>query len=131
MESEIKKLLIKNGQALFGSELIENVIQFQPTRKDVEGDFTLVVFPFVKLLKCSPEEAGEKIGSFLISHISEIDSYEVIKGFLNIKLTDSYWLNELKTAASKKDFGFFELESKPMVMVEYSSPNTNKPLHLG
>lgn len=131
MESEIKKLLIKNGQALFGSELIENVIQFQPTRKDVEGDFTLVVFPFVKLLKCSPEEVGEKIGSFLISHISEIDSYEVIKGFLNIKLTDSYWLNELKTAASKKDFGFAERDSKPMVMVEYSSPNTNKPLHLG
>jgi arginyl-tRNA synthetase len=131
MEVLIKKILIENGKALFGSKITENIIQFQPTRKDLEGDFTLVVFPFVKLLKCTPEEAGVKIGSFLISHISEIDSYEVIKGFLNIKLTDSYWLNELKKAVSKKDFGFAEPNSKPMVMVEYSSPNTNKPLHLG
>ncbi|MFM7661600.1 MAG: arginine--tRNA ligase [Bacteroidota bacterium] len=131
MEGKIKTVLVENSTALFGVEITENLIQFQPTRKDVDGDFTLVVFPFVKLLKCSPEEAGEKIGSLLISHLSEIDSYEVIKGFLNIKLTDSYWLNELKTAASKKDFGFAERDSKPMVMVEYSSPNTNKPLHLG
>jgi arginyl-tRNA synthetase len=131
MEGKIKTVLVENSLALFGVEITENLIQFQPTRKDVDGDFTLVVFPFVKLLKCSPEEAGEKIGSFLISQISEIQSYEVIKGFLNIKLTDSYWLNELKKAASTKDFGFSELNSKPMVMVEYSSPNTNKPLHLG
>jgi len=131
MEGKIKNVLVENSIALFGVEIAENLIQFQPTRKDVDGDFTLVVFPFVKLLKCSPEEAGEKIGSFLISHIFEINSYEVIKGFLNIKLTDSYWLNELRKAASQKDFGFSEANSKPMFMVEYSSPNTNKPLHLG
>ena len=131
MEGKIKTVLVENSIALFGVEITENLIQFQPTRKDVDGDFTLVVFPFVKLLKCSPEEAGEKIGSFLISQISEIQSYEVIKGFLNIKLTDSYWLNELKKASSQVDFGFSKPNSKSMVMVEYSSPNTNKPLHLG
>lgn len=119
MEGKIKNVLVENSIALFGVEIAENLIQFQPTRKDVDGDFTLVVFPFVKLLKCSPEEAGEKIGSFLISQISEINSYEVIKGFLNIKLTDSYWLKELKKAASQKDFGFSEANSKPMFMVEY------------
>lgn len=131
MEEKIKKLLVENAHSLFGVEIAENTIQFQPTRKDVDGDFTLVVFPFVKILKGSPEQAGEKIGTFLKLHLPEIDSFEVIKGFLNIKLTDTYWLNELKKASSKADFGFSTLNSKPMVMVEYSSPNTNKPLHLG
>jgi arginyl-tRNA synthetase len=131
MEDKIKKLLVENANSLFGVEIAENTIQFQPTRKDVDGDYTLVVFPFVKLLKCSPEQAGEKIGDFLKSLLTEIETYEVIKGFLNIKLTDSYWLNELKSASSQSDFGFAVPNSKPMVMVEYSSPNTNKPLHLG
>jgi len=131
MENEIKKLLIEHSQELFGEVVSENTIQFQPTRKDVDGDFTLVTFPFVKIMKCSPEQAGEKIGSFLKSNLSQISDFEVIKGFLNVKLSDSYWLNRFKLLSENNSFGLAEPNSKSMVMVEYSSPNTNKPLHLG
>jgi arginyl-tRNA synthetase len=131
MENEIKKLLMEHSQELFGEIVSENTIQFQPTRKDVDGDFTLVTFPFVKIMKCSPEQAGEKIGSFLKSNLLQISDFEVIKGFLNVKLSDSYWLNRLKLLSENNSFGLAEPNSKSMVMVEYSSPNTNKPLHLG
>ena len=122
---------MEHSQELFGEIVSENTIQFQPTRKDVDGDFTLVTFPFVKIMKCSPEQAGEKIGSFLKSNLLQISDFEVIKGFLNVKLSDSYWLNRLKLLSENNSFGLAEPNSKSMVMVEYSSPNTNKPLHLG
>ena len=86
MESTIKNLLVGHAQTLFGAEITESSIQFQPTRKDVDGDFTLVTFPFVKMLKCTPEQAGEIIGNFLKTNLPEIASYEVIKGFLNLKV---------------------------------------------
>lgn len=131
MENKIKKLLIEHSLVLFGENVSENMIQFQPTRKDVDGDFTLVTFPFVKIMKCSPEEAGQKIGSFLKTNLIEISDFEVIKGFLNIKLSDIYWLDQFKSLSENDSFGFAQPNSKSMVMVEYSSPNTNKPLHLG
>ena len=130
MEQKIKALILKNSKALFGSDIAESMIQFQPTRKDVEGDFTLVVFPFVKLLRCKPEEAGHKIGAFLVEQIDAIQSYDVLKGFLNIVLSDQYWLQILGTC-SNSNYGINTPDSKPLVMVEYASPNTNKPLHLG
>ena len=130
MEQKIKALILKNSKALFGSDIAESMIQFQPTRKDVEGDFTLVVFPFVKLLRCKPEEAGHKIGTFLVEQIDAIQSYDVLKGFLNIVLSDQYWLQILGTC-SNSNYGINTPDSKPLVMVEYASPNTNKPLHLG
>jgi len=130
MEQKIKALILKNSKALFGSDIAESIIQFQPTRKDVEGDFTLVVFPFVKLLRCKPEEAGHKIGAFLVEQIDAIQSYDVLKGFLNIVLSDQYWLQILDTC-SNSNYGINTPDSKPLVMVEYASPNTNKPLHLG
>ena len=130
MEQKIKALILKNSKALFGSDIAESMIQFQPTRKDVEGDFTLVVFPFVKLLRCKPEEAGHKIGAFLVGQIDPIQSYDVLKGFLNIVLSDQYWLQILDTCSSS-NYGINTPDSKPLVMVEYASPNTNKPLHLG
>ena len=130
MEQKIKSLLLEHSAALFGMEVSESMIQFQPTRKDVDGDLTLVVFPFVKLLKCNPEAAGNKIGAFLEEQLDEIQSYEALKGFLNLSLKDSYWLKQL-TGCSQEGFGLAEPKSKPLVMVEYSSPNTNKPLHLG
>jgi arginyl-tRNA synthetase len=103
METKIKDLLINNSIELFGCQIDESIIQFQLTRKDVKGDFTLVAFPFSKLLKCSPVDAATKIGEInLLNEIKEIE-----------------------------DFGFTEPNSKPLFMVEYSSPNTNKPLHLG
>ena len=130
MEQKIKALILKNSKALFGSDIAESMIQFQPTRKDVEGDFTLVVFPFVKLLRCKPEEAAHKIGAFLVEQIDAIQSYDVLKGFLNIVLSDQYWLQILDTC-SNPNYGINTPDSKPLVMVEYASPNTNKPLHLG
>ena len=130
MEERIKELIISNSNELFGSQIPENLIQFQPTRKDVDGDLTLVVFPFVKILKCSPEQAGEKIGKFLDDKIDEISSFEPLSGFLNISLKDAYWLERAQESLSDT-FGIKPLGSKPMMMVEYASPNTNKPLHLG
>jgi arginyl-tRNA synthetase len=131
MENKIKALLIENSENLFGTKINEKQIQFQLTRKDVEGDFTLVVFPFSKLMKCAPAEAAKKIGEFLISKIEEIEKFEVINGFLNISLKDSYWIETLKAMAQTANYGYAPENSKPTIMVEYSSPNTNKPLHLG
>jgi arginyl-tRNA synthetase len=131
MEEQIKKIIIENATSLFGAEINESLIQFQQTRKDVEGDLTLVVFPFVKLMKCSPIEAGTKIGDFLKSNFSEIEKYLVVNGFLNLVFSNKYWLNNLNTIHSDSNFGFSPEKSKPAMMVEFSSPNTNKPLHLG
>ncbi|MFY7667435.1 MAG: arginine--tRNA ligase [Crocinitomicaceae bacterium] len=131
MEKKIKELLLTNSLSLFGSQIEENQIQFQITRKDVEGDFTLVTFPFSKLMRCSPADAAAKIGDFLKTHLTEIEKFEVINGFLNICLNDSYWIEQLNEIQKNENFGFSAPNSKPLYMVEYSSPNTNKPLHLG
>ena len=131
MEQSIKQLIIAHSTELFGQEIDASIIQFQKTRKDVEGDLTLVIFPFVKMLKCSPIEAGSKIGQFIVDHISTIDKFEVVSGFLNLTIATSFWLDQLKALNKEVTFGYVEENSKPTVMVEYSSPNTNKPLHLG
>ncbi len=131
MEKKIKDLLLTNSLSLFGGQIEENQIQFQITRKDVEGDFTLVTFPFSKLMRCSPADAATKIGDFLKTHLAEIEKFEVINGFLNICLNDSYWIEQLNEIQNSENFGFSTPNSKPLYMVEYSSPNTNKPLHLG
>ncbi|MCH2230523.1 MAG: arginine--tRNA ligase [Crocinitomicaceae bacterium] len=131
MEKEIKEVLINNSEALFGFQIEQKLIQFQKTRKDVEGDLTLVIFPFVKMLKTSPVDAGEKIGYFLKEKLDFIQEFNVVSGFLNFIITDEYWVNCLYEINENPTFGYAEKDSKPTVMVEYSSPNTNKPLHLG
>lgn len=131
MEKEIKEVLLNNSEALFGFQIEEKLIQFQKTRKDVEGDLTLVIFPFVKMLKTSPADAGEKIGSFLKEKLDFIQDFNVVSGFLNFIITGEYWVNKLKMIDGNPSFGYAEKDSKPTIMVEYSSPNTNKPLHLG
>ncbi len=131
MENQIKNVLIENAESLFGMPIEEKLIQFQKTRKDVEGDLTLVIFPFVKLLRCSPADAGEKIGTLLVERIEHIERFEVVSGFLNLIIAADYWLNALTDMEKQPHYGFAEENSKPTVMVEYSSPNTNKPLHLG
>ncbi len=131
MENKIKEILLNNSIELFGNQVDEKLIQFQKTRKDVEGDLTLVIFPFVKVLRCSPADAGEKIGSFLADKLDFIASYNVVSGFLNFTISGEYWLSQLSSIDKNEEFGFAEKDSKPTVMVEYSSPNTNKPLHLG
>lgn len=131
MEKEIKDLILASSAELFGEQIDEKVIQFQKTRKEVEGDLTLVIFPFVKLLRCSPQEAGQKIGDLLVEKLDFVEKYEVVSGFLNISISTRFWIDRLNKIHSEQNFGFAKADSKPMMMVEYSSPNTNKPLHLG
>ncbi|CDN32660.1 Arginyl-tRNA synthetase [Mucinivorans hirudinis] len=105
-------------------------LQIQKTRKEFEGDYTLVTFPLLKLTKLSPEKTGEAIGEWLVKNCSQIKSYNVIKGFLNIELQPAVWLDTLTDIAGNPNYGFANSNGHT-VMVEYSSPNTNKPLHLG
>ncbi|QBA64829.1 arginine--tRNA ligase [Muriicola soli] len=106
-------------------------VEFQPTRKDFEGDITLVVFPMLRYLKGNPEKIGSAIGEYLLKNVQDISEYNVIKGFLNLSLSDSYFLNAFNEIHSEKNYGIAKENTKGAVMVEYSSPNTNKPLHLG
>ncbi len=117
---------------LYNFEPTDNQIQLQNTRKDFVGDITLVVFPFLRFSKKTPENTCEEIGQFLKEKLEEIESFNVIKGFLNLVISDWYWNNLLKEIYNEKDFGWIKPdENSKVVMIEYSSPNTNKPLHLG
>lgn len=116
--------------ALYGFEPGDGQVQIQSTRKEFEGDYTLVVFPFVKAAKCAPEACAGAIGKWLSENVPEVASYNVIKGFLNISLSPLFWDEVLEEITSSEDFGQLPSNGKT-VMVEFSSPNTNKPLHLG
>lgn len=117
-------------KALYGTEPGSGLIQTQPTRKEFEGDVTLVVFPLLKTSRKAPEATAEEIGHWLKENVAQIAGYNVVKGFLNIKLSGSYWAEVLSSIAADPDFGQLPSTGKT-VMVEFSSPNTNKPLHLG
>lgn len=131
MEQHIKNILLAHSETLFGVQVEERSVQFQMTRKDFEGDLTLVVFPFVKLLKTSPDQAAQKIGMFLQENVAEISGFNVVQGFLNLVISDDHWLKTVKNIHENATFGLHMPDTKGTVMVEYSSPNTNKPLHLG
>lgn len=107
-------------------------VEFQPTRKDFEGDITVVVFPLLKVIKGNPQVIGEQIGAYLVENVEEINRFNVIKGFLNLVIDDSFYINFFNSIKSNNSYGLVtpDPQSKA-VMVEYSSPNTNKPLHLG
>jgi arginyl-tRNA synthetase len=120
----------KAVQELF--DLAVEKIEFQATRKDFEGDITMVVFPLVKELKGNPVEIGTQIGNYLVSHANEVSKFNVVGGFLNLVISDAYYVDFFNTIKNNKTFGFVaSKEGDKAVMVEYSSPNTNKPLHLG
>ena len=117
---------------LYGAEVATEKIQLQKTRKEFEGDFTLVVFPFLALSKKRPEETAQEIGEQLKNSLPIISSFNVVKGFLNLAIAPSYWVELLKHIDATEKWGTTPVtEQSPLVMVEYSSPNTNKPLHLG
>lgn len=116
---------------LFGKDLSDQQIQFQKTRKEFEGDITLVVFPLVKISGKGPEQTGELLGQYFTQHLEDVAGFNVVKGFLNISLTNQFWLGFFKNIFQEKKFGFAAPHSREHVMIEYSSPNTNKPLHLG
>jgi arginyl-tRNA synthetase len=126
----IIEAVVKAVKTLYQTDLNVADINLQPTRKEFEGQVTIVTFPFVKFSRKSPEQTGNEIGAFLEKEAEEISGFNVIKGFLNISLSDSYWIDKLYTEILADDFAEFKPNGKK-VMVEYSSPNTNKPLHLG
>jgi arginyl-tRNA synthetase len=131
METKIKASLLAHFQSLFGVEISEQLVQFQKTKKEFKGDTTLVLFPFLKLTGQNPAVIGAKIGELLKTELSLIADFNVVGGFLNMSFSDDYWKAQLLACYSDKFFGFHAPASKPAIMVEYSSPNTNKPLHLG
>ena len=116
---------------LYNTDIEPAALQVQVTRKEFEGDYTLVVFPLLKVSKKSPEATGAEIGDWLKANVQEISDYNVIKGFLNISFSNSWWNGVFDTIVRAGDsFGRFPSTGKT-IMVEFSSPNTNKPLHLG
>jgi arginyl-tRNA synthetase len=119
-------------ESLYGQSVDASLIQLQPTRKEFTGDVTLVTFPLLRVSKKKPEETGEALGQWLVAHTPELSGYNVIKGFLNLVVAPSYWLEQLTALAAVANYGIRTAgDEAPLVMVEYSSPNTNKPLHLG
>ena len=113
-------------------EITVEKIEFQTTRRDFEGDITVVIFPFLKLIKGTPIEIGSKIGTYLVENVSVVEKFNVVSGFLNIVITEDYYVNFFSSIKNNPTFGFVPQNNwDKAVMVEYSSPNTNKPLHLG
>ena len=119
-------------KALYGMEANEKMLQLQKTRSEFEGNLTLVVFPFVKAAKKSPEQTAQEIGQYLVDNCSAVEKFNVVKGFLNLSIGEGAWLQLLQAMDQDDRFGMKTAdENSPLVMIEYSSPNTNKPLHLG
>ena len=130
---EIEKLILdavkRSVEALYG-ELSGEQLQLQKTRKEFEGDYTFVVFPLLKKSRKSPEMTANEIGAHVVEHTPEISAFNVIKGFLNLTLDASFWADRFVEICADKSFGQAAPTGRTM-MIEYSSPNTNKPLHLG
>ena len=133
LENHLQRAVSDALKALFDIDLSPENVRLDPTRKDQDGDFTLVVFPFLKQAHMKPEELGNAIGDYLTAHFPRmIQSYNVVKGFLNLSLTSALYVDQLGEVADQERFGTRAAgEDAPLYMIEYSSPNTNKPLHLG
>lgn len=117
-------------KALYGAEVDPSTLQVQPTRKEFEGDYTLVVFPLLRITRQSPDASGNALGEWLCANCEEISAFNSVKGFLNLSLSQLYWHEALESVAADPDFGVLPPTGR-RIMVEFSSPNTNKPLHLG
>jgi len=128
MEKLITEKVVEGIKHLYGEDV--NGQEPQKTRLDFEGDLTVVVFPFLKVSKKSPEQTAEELGVYLKENIDAVTDFNVVKGFLNLSISANFWVDEFKTIASTNNYGFTTNSGKTF-MVEYSSPNTNKPLHLG
>lgn len=132
IEEVIKKGVADALQVLYGLETDPETVALDPTRKEFEGDVTLVVFPYLKASRKAPQVTSEEIGQWLKDNVPAVEKYNVVKGFLNIVISQHYWLDVFQAIASDPEFGLVKADgNSPLVMVEYSSPNTNKPLHLG
>ena len=131
MENLLREKLVEGIHSLYGESISADLVQVQSTRKDFEGDLTIVTFPLLRQSKKSPEQTGEDLGSYLLENIDVITGFNIVKGFLNISFSNAYWLARFNCAVDDLNYGFSKPNSGSTVMVEYSSPNTNKPLHLG
>ncbi|PWD99092.1 arginine--tRNA ligase [Marinilabilia rubra] len=132
IEQHIKEAVVRAIKELYGADFEVDNVPLELTRKDQTGDFTVVVFPLLRISRKKPEDTANEIGDFLKKELTSIASFEVIKGFLNLTLSHSYWLSILEQVIGDENFGFTRAdENSPLMMIEYSSPNTNKPLHLG
>ena len=117
-------------KTIFGTDL--ETIEFQATRKEFIGDITIVIFPLLRVIKGNPMQIGEAIGEYLVKNVTEVKSFNVVKGFLNIEISDDYYISFFNEISEESHFGFVNpTADEKAIMVEYSSPNTNKPLHLG
>ena len=129
IENQIKSALVQAFNDLYNSVIDEKILQLQLTRKDMKGDYTLVVFPLLKLSKKNPVETGNDLGAAVLKLCSDVSSFEVINGFLNLTLSHAYWIRALQVIGGNETHGFKSADAhSPLVMIEYSSPNTNKPL---
>ena len=132
IEEQIQSAAIAAVKALYGQGVPEKMVQLQKTRSEFEGNLTLVVFPFVKMARKSPEQTAQELGQYLVDNCEAISKFNVVKGFLNLSIADAAWLNLLADIDKEDHYGEKAVgEDSPLVMIEYSSPNTNKPLHLG
>lgn len=132
MEIVLKGKIKEAVKIIYNSEVTDDLIQIQETRKDFNGDFTVVVFPLLRFSKNTPEKTGETIGNYLVDNFPAVSGYNVIKGFLNLEISDAWWLDYFgMMALEKSHLENCRVANPETIMVEYSSPNTNKPLHLG
>jgi arginyl-tRNA synthetase len=132
MELILKEKIKEAINTLYNFDASDELVQLQETKKEFKGDFTLVVFPLLRFSKNTPESTGDAIGKYLLNNFDSLSGYNVIKGFLNLEVSDRWWLEYLITTAKEKDhLQSCRVAVPETIMVEYSSPNTNKPLHLG
>ena len=129
---EISSSVIKAVKELYGADITENMVQLQKTKREFEGSLTLVVFPFLKISRQKPEATAEAIGNWLVENCEHVERFNVVKGFLNLVLAQQSWIKLLNAISADEHYGERKAGADaPLVMIEYSSPNTNKPLHLG
>lgn len=132
LEIRLQEVIINAIDSLYGQVVTAGQISLQKTKKEFEGHYTLVVFPFLKMSKKGPEQTAQEIGEWLKANASEVSSFNVIKGFLNLTIATTCWIYVLNEVHTAENYGITKADdNSPLVMVEYSSPNTNKPLHLG
>ncbi|WCO02399.1 arginine--tRNA ligase [Psychroserpens ponticola] len=130
LQDTLSKHVKQAINSIYSAEL--ESVEFQATRKEFVGDITVVVFPMLRVVKGNPVQIGEQIGNYLVEHVSEVKGFNVVKGFLNVEIDDAYYIDFFNRIKDQQDFGFvLPKASDKAIMVEYSSPNTNKPLHLG
>ena len=132
LEQTLTTHILEAVKQLYNTDIEASLVQLQKTKKEYEGHLTLVVFPFVKLAHKAPVAVAQEIGEYLQNNAAEVERFNAIQGFLNLVISDRYWLSVLDGISSDDSFGFRQATAdSPLMMVEYSSPNTNKPLHLG